>query len=389
MQAVIAVLLAFAAAAAHAQSDRARVIRIGLIDSLTGSFAAIGQPPAAAMKLAAREINDRGGIVVGGTTHRFDVTEVDNQSQTLANTAAMSRLVEEAGIKFIFGPTVSNFAVQAASATVPAKVMHFSAATSWQARGYLSDPGRPLLFGLQVPPSRMTQIDASALKALGATKVAYLSQDDDVTRANAPSFLAALKSQGIAASLMAFPSGTTDFSPFLMRARVEGFDAVYHAWPPNLSLETLRTAVLMGVGKMGIGGRAIDPKGVLEGSLGNAVPMPFFSSTSTPWLEYPADDKVAAFAKRIKAFSPYLPSPFINGVFYTYDAFHMLADAMKQAGTVDDTAKIAEALGNLTYDGVAGRVCFGKDMRTAMYDSGLVIVKDGKVNSDVIPGTCR
>ena len=65
-----------------------------------------------------------------------------------------------------------------------------------------------------------------------------------------------------------------------------------------------------------------------------------------------------------------------------------VAEAMKQAGTVEDTAKIAAALGNMTYDGVAGRVCFGKDMRTAMYDSGLVIVKDGKASSSSIPSSC-
>jgi branched-chain amino acid transport system substrate-binding protein len=386
---LIAGCLALSAPATPAQTEPPQIVRIGVVDSLTGSFASIGQPPTAALRLAAREINERGGFIVNGTTYRFDVTEADNRSLALENSAAMSKLVDEAGIRFIFGPTQSPFAVQAAAVTVPARVLHFSAATSWQTRGFLSDPNRPLMFGLQVPAAHMAQVEAASLKALGATRVAYLSQDDDVTRNASPPFLTAFKANGLAASLIAFPTGTSDFTPYLARARDEKFDAIYLAWPPNIAPEALRTAIRLGAGPAGIGGRAIPPGPVVSGALGNPVTMPFFSSATTPWLEFPANDKVAALATRIKAFSPYLPVPFINGVFYTYDAIHMLAEAMKRAGTVEDTSKIAAELGKMTYDGVAGKMCFGSSVRTAMYDTGLVIVRDGKIESRTLPGTCQ
>lgn len=368
---------------------QARIVKIGINESLSGSFVAAGQPPAAAVKLAVKEINDKGGIVVGGVTYRFEVSEVDNQSQTASAVAGITRLVEDEKIKIVFGPTVSTFATQTSAITVPNKVIQFSAATSWQASGYLSDPAKPLLFGVQLPASRVTQIDADAFKMLGATKVAYLSQDDDVTKATSPSFMSAMKANGIAATLIVFPVGTTDFTSYVARAKGEGVDGIYHGWPQNLVRETLRAAVDLNAGPKAFGGRALDPAAALKTAIGKPVPVPFFSTGITPSFDFPANAKVKAFADRVKAFAPNLPNALINGVFYTYDTFYMLTEAMKKAGTVDDTGKIAAVLGDMTYEGVAGKVCFGKDMRTAMYDGGLIVVRDGKVDSRAIPSTCK
>src|SRR5688572_515114 len=107
----VATLWAVTSGAAYAQG-RTGIVKIGINESLSGSFVAAGQPPAAAVKLAVKEINDKGGIVVGGVTYRFEVSEVDNQSQTASAVAGMTRLVEDEKIKFVFGPTVSTFATQ-------------------------------------------------------------------------------------------------------------------------------------------------------------------------------------------------------------------------------------------------------------------------------------
>ena len=382
-------LLAVATQPVFAQTGRTGVIKIGINESLSGSFVAAGQPPAAAAKMAAKEINDRGGIVVGGVTYKFEVIEVDNQSQTASAVAGMTRLVDDEKIKFVFGPTVSTFATQTSALTVPAKVMQFSAATSWQASGYLSDASKPLLFGVQLPASRVTEIDASAFKLLGATKVTYLSQDDDVTKATWPSFHVPMKAANIGVSLTVFPVGTNDYSSYVSRAKGEGVEGIYLGWPQSLVREVLRTVVDLNAGPKAFGGRALDPNAALKTAIGKPVPVPFFSTGLTPSFDYPPNAKVKAFTERIKAFAPNLPNALINGVFYTYDVFYMLAEAMKQAGTVEDTAKLAALMGNMTYDGVAGKVCFGKEIRTVMYDGGLLLIKDGKVESRSIPSTCK
>ena len=62
---------------------------------------------------------------------------------------------------------------------------------------------------------------------------------------------------------------------------------------------------------------------------------------------------------------------------------------MQKAGTVTDTAKIADAMKSITYDGVAGKVCFATNPRASQYDGSLISVKDGKVTAKAVPSPCK
>ena len=62
---------------------------------------------------------------------------------------------------------------------------------------------------------------------------------------------------------------------------------------------------------------------------------------------------------------------------------------MKKAGSVTDTDRIGAELAALTYDGVIGKTCFGKSLRTASLDGGMLVVRDGKLDSRVIPSPCK
>jgi ABC-type branched-subunit amino acid transport system substrate-binding protein len=97
---------------------------------------------------------------------------------------------------------------------------------------------------------------------------------------------------------------------------------------------------------------------------------------------------VKAYTERMKALVPDLGVA-ANFSFFTYDFVGMLAVAMTRAGSVDDTAKIAQALTSLTYEGVAGKICFDKTVRTAVYDGGQILVRDGKVESKAFPSDCK
>jgi branched-chain amino acid transport system substrate-binding protein len=98
---------------------------------------------------------------------------------------------------------------------------------------------------------------------------------------------------------------------------------------------------------------------------------------------------VKAFRDRLVAFDKNVNGPVATFAFFTYDFVYMLVEAMKKAGTVDDTAKVGKALADLTYNGVIGKICFGKEMRTAISDGGVIFIKDGKVDSRTLPSTCK
>jgi branched-chain amino acid transport system substrate-binding protein len=379
-------VMGFAAPALQAQTG---TVKIGLNESMSGNFVAVGLPPAIAVRMAVREINDKGGFAVAGTTYKIQLVEVDNQSATPSAVAGMTKLVEDDKVNFVFGPTLSTLATQSAQISVPAKVLHISAATSWQANGSLSDPAKPLLFGTQNPVNRIADIDAESMAQLGIKKVAFLSQDDEVTKAVMPSFMASMKAANIGVATVLFPPGTTDYTSYVSRAKGEGVDGVYFNHPMAVVNEVLRTVVQLGAGPKGFGGRNLNPNSPLKTAIGGPIPIPFFSTQATPSFEYPGNAKVKAFTERIKAFAPEIVGANTTFSFFTYDVVYMLVEAMKQAGTVTDTAKIGAALGNLSYDGVVGKLCFGKTVRTASLDGGVIVVRDGKLDSRVSPSTCR
>ncbi len=379
-----ALTLPFSAAFAQGKSG---TVKIGINESLSGAFVNFGNPPAVAIRLAIQEINAK-GFRVGDTTYRFDPIVVDNRSESAAAVAGMTKLIEDDKVKIIFGPTVSAIANQAQEMSVPAKVLQISAAGSWQSLGYLSDPRKPLLFGTQQPLSAIAKIEVDALRQLGAKKVAYISADDDTTKGNMPAFLAEAKAAGMTVTIILFPPKTADFSSFVSRAKGENVDATYFLWPQGSAPDLMRAVSELNAGAKGFVARNVSPAAALKLAIGKPVAYPFFSVQGTPSFDYPPNAKVRAYTERMKKLGGDLGVA-ANFSFFTYDFVGMLAAAMTAAGTVDDTAKIAQALGAMTYDGVAGKVCFDKLVRTAVYDGGQILVRGGKVESKAAASACK
>ena len=364
------------------------VVKFGLNESLSGEYAPVGIPPAAAVRMAVKEINDAGGFKVGDKTYRIELIEADNQSQPASSIAGITKLVEDDGVKFVFGPTQSGLAVQTASITQPANVIQLSAATLWQSRGMLSDKQMPLLFGTQNPVPAITRFDLAALQQMHAKKVVMLSQDDETTRSIFPSFPADLKAAGIDLSIILFPTNATDFTSYVSRAKSENPDMIYFFFPQARVNEVLRPVLDLHAAPM-FGGRAINPQAAVSTSIGKPIPIPFYSSFSSPSFEFPPNDKVAAFRDRLFKFDPAVAGGHATFAFFSYDFVPMLVEAMKKAGTVENTAAIGKALSALTYDGVIGKICFGEEMRTAYSDGGLIFVNDGKIDSRTFPSPCH
>jgi ABC-type branched-subunit amino acid transport system substrate-binding protein len=368
--------------------DKTGTVKIGLNESLSGNFQAVGLPPAAAVRMAVKEINEAGGFVVGDTRYTFELIETDNQSQPASAMAGITKLVEDDGVKFVFGPTQSALAIQSAEITQPAEVIQFSAATLWQSTGLLSDPSKPLLFGTQQPSADIVRFEVAALKEVGAKKVVLLTQDDETSKSIFPSLLPQLQEAGIAVETVLFPTDTNDLASYVTRAKAAAPDTIFFFWPQARVNEVLRPVIDLKAAE-NFGGRQLSPNAALSTATGGAIPITFFSSYASPNFDFPPSEKIAAYRERLLAFEPAVGGAFGSFSFWGYDFVPMLAAAMKQAGTVDDTKAIAAELNAMTYDGVIGKICFGKEMRTARSDGGLVFVRDGKIDSRVFPSVCE
>ena len=383
---VAAALLAAPVAGALAQG-KTGIVKIGVNETLSGKFVGVGLPPTTAIRLAVHEVNEK-GFKVGNTTYKFEPIILDNRSEGSVMVANATRLIEDDKVKVIFGPTLSLLANQSQEITVPANVINFSAAGSWQGMGYLKDPKKPLLFGTQLPLPDLALSEVDAMKQLGAKKIAYMGSDDDTTRGNMGPFLAEAKKQGLQAELILFPYNTADFSSFVTRAKSMGLEAVFFLHPQVSAPNLMRAMVELKAFPKGFAGRGMLPAAALTQAIGKPVPFPFISVNATPDLSYPATPAQKAFADKLKGTGVDLGAT-INFAFFSYDFVPMLAAAMTKAGTVTDTAKIAAALKTITYNGAGGKVCIAKDVQTAIYDGAQIIVREGKVSAKAFPSSCK
>jgi len=105
-RALIAGLLATTAFNTAAQAD-ASVLKIGVLSTLTGPGATWGLAIDGGARIAAKEINDRGGLNVGGKKLQIEIVAYDDQYKAANAVTAINRLIDRDGVRFILGPIAS------------------------------------------------------------------------------------------------------------------------------------------------------------------------------------------------------------------------------------------------------------------------------------------
>src|SRR3981081_630225 len=76
-------------------------LKIGVVAAESGSFVSAGNTIVAAANLAAKQINDAGGIKVGGKTYKIKLYIRDNRTDVNVTIAAARELVDDIGVKAI------------------------------------------------------------------------------------------------------------------------------------------------------------------------------------------------------------------------------------------------------------------------------------------------
>ena len=84
------------------------VIVLGAAVSLTGKYALNGTNTKNGYELAVREINDQGGVKIGGKSYKLAVRYYDDESTPARGTELAERLIKQDGVKFMLGPYSSG-----------------------------------------------------------------------------------------------------------------------------------------------------------------------------------------------------------------------------------------------------------------------------------------
>src|SRR6516162_8517170 len=95
-------------------------IRIGLVDPLTGVYAAIAQSEVVGAKFAVEEINKKGGIL----GRQIELLVEDSANDVGTGVQKTRKLIERDQVSFIIGDVNSGIAIAMAQVTSEKKVLH-------------------------------------------------------------------------------------------------------------------------------------------------------------------------------------------------------------------------------------------------------------------------
>jgi ABC-type branched-subunit amino acid transport system substrate-binding protein len=356
MAAAVALL---GASGAHAQDT----VKIGVNAALTGSFVSAGNTVHNAVKLAVKQINDAGGFVVNGKTYKLEPYYRDDRTDVNTAIANARELVDDIGVKAIWGTETHDFSIAMTKITNPAKVIQFTGNSSLGC--CLSEdstkPGGALHYTFQTEPQEFQRSGSTAKGVLTLLepqlgykpKVSVVFVQDDAGGQYLSShYVLALKANGEQTDLIKYPPDTKDFTPLLTRVKADKPDVV-HIWyngdyvmiayPQAAQLNVAPSYFLFGV----------DPGVWKERGLKSTVPITL-SCVPVCWGAPPFQAAKDYFDQYFALGAPKGVQSSVSLLYYDYVG--MFVKAMQEAGTVDDTDKIVAALEKMKYQGAVSQV---------------------------------
>src|ERR1043166_8791927 len=188
-------------------------VRSGMVDPLTGVYAALAQNEVVGARYAVEEINKKGGIL--GRPAELLVEDSANDVGT--GVQKTRKLIERDQVSFIIGDVNSGIAIAMAQVTSEKKVLHIVS-------GGHTDPITGSSCSWNVfRVCNTTAMDANAIALTIISKLGkkwyFLTPDYAYGHSVQASFEKILKAQGGTSAGSLIPIGTADYSAYLIQAR--------------------------------------------------------------------------------------------------------------------------------------------------------------------------
>lgn len=359
-----------AAKATQPPAAAAEPIRIGGMYNVTGGMSSIDAPGLNGMKLAAKRINEAGGVL----GRSIEVVAIDGKTDQTAVTNAVSEMIEVHKVVAIGGLNDSTYALAAGPIAQQAGIPFVTAGATL--------PTLPEQVGdyfFMVPFGDDTQAHAVAdfaIDELGA-KTAWMLVDQayDFTTALAKFFKERFTERGGEILLEdTYMSGDTDFSAQIARLKALSPqpDVLFVSAIPNEAGITTKQIREAGLTQPILSGDGFDTPLIAEvaGDLADDV---YYSTHAA--LDNP-DPKVQGF---VKAYTEEYGHPPENAfAALGYDMMNLIADAIKRAGS-DDPKAIRDALeATRDFPGVTGTISYAPGQRKPTKSVTIIQVQDGK-----------
>ncbi|MGO1060223.1 ABC transporter substrate-binding protein [Planococcus sp. FY231025] len=311
-------------------------VTIGYSGPLSGPAASYGEETLKGLKIAVEDINEEGGIEVDGKTYTFKLETIDDKYLPNETAANAKRLVQEENAKFIYSPHSGGiYAMQV-----------FNEMEDFVIMGYTSEPGvteQGNALNVRIPPRYDQYLEPFTdyeMERFGK-KIAFLPTASQYGKDWAEMLKPVWEEKGgevVFDESIDF-SKDTDFQTIVANALEEKPDVLFIGGPSEPTALVAKQARDLGFE----GGFLIMDQAKLDemaAVLGGNYDLLEGAISTTPLVntEFPG---TAAYIERYKENNDRDPSA--ESAFH-YVSLYVLAEAMKEAGSVDDTKAIMAAM---------------------------------------------
>ena len=217
-QTAAATVVAFAlVSGAAAQST----IKIGMVQPLTGAFAAAGTDVVNGAKIAVDEINAKGGVI----GKKLELIIEDTKSNPTEAASVTEKLVVRDKVPVLMGASAST-----ATLAVMPKLMEYKLPmlVETSSSSKITTAGNPYIFRIAPPSEVEAAVFAKIVNKIGIKKADFLVVNNDWGRGTADEFTKVLKEKGISVGLVErMDQGAQDMNAQLAKLKGSGADTLF------------------------------------------------------------------------------------------------------------------------------------------------------------------
>lgn len=354
------------------------VIKIGVNQPLTGPFAASGAYVVNGARIAADEINAKGGVL----GKKIELVIEDNKSNPTEAAAVAEKLITSDKTPVMLGAWGSSLTLAVMPKLEEYQVPMLVETSS---SGKITTSGNPFVFRISPPSALEAEAFAPMIEKIGVKKVDFLAINNDWGRGAAADFSKMLKEKGVEVGLTeTMDASAQDMSAQLAKIKSTDADTIMI----TAAVDQL-TLVFKQMASMGLRKRVITTGGSqnpdqLIAQAGAATEGTMHLTTFLPWVpESTPDAKATAYfigewGKRGYPFAGTTES------FRGYDGIRAIAAAIEKGGAAEPAA-IREGFWKVDMMGLNGPIKFQKTGPSGS-ESGqskpsvyLIRIADGKV----------
>lgn len=195
-------------------------LKIGFVGVTSGPAAAWGISNQRSMETRAVQLNEMGGVKIGGTTYDIEIVSFDDQKDPKRAIAGMEKMAQE-GIHYVVGPNVDDGAAAVRPVAEQNGIMYFPYAFP---KELYAPPASNAVLGMIANYQSGPAIYKYLKENKGVKNVAFVAANESDPLSQRDGGVAAAKALGlnVVSDNVTYQVDTTDFTPVLtpvMRAR--------------------------------------------------------------------------------------------------------------------------------------------------------------------------